>query len=115
MKDCRLRRAIIRWAASRACSLIRLEPCGDLANVDKISLIRYDGGKILEIISSSNHLPYPATSVSDTTCYTVVTMAAIGSLVFCTDCGDLLEGTSGDKKAILICAVCGTENKGSNS
>lgn len=42
----------------------------------------------------------------------IVIMAAIGSLVFCTDCGDLLEGSSGDKKAILICAVCGTENKG---
>lgn len=41
-------------------------------------------------------------------------MAAIGSLVFCTDCGDLLEASSGDKKAILVCAVCGTENKGNN-
>ena len=39
-------------------------------------------------------------------------MAAIGSLVFCTDCGDLLEASSGDTKAILICTVCGTENKG---
>lgn len=39
-------------------------------------------------------------------------MAAIGSLVFCTACGDLLEGSSGDKKAILRCEICGTENKG---
>lgn len=39
-------------------------------------------------------------------------MAAFGSLVFCTDCGNLLEGSSGDEKAILNCDVCGTENKG---
>ena len=39
-------------------------------------------------------------------------MAAIGSLVFCTDCGNLLDGSSGDKEAILICEVCGAENKG---
>ncbi len=39
-------------------------------------------------------------------------MAAIGSLVFCTDCGNLLDGSSGDKEAILTCEVCGAENKG---
>lgn len=39
-------------------------------------------------------------------------MAAIGSLVFCTDCGNLLDGSSGDEKAILKCDVCGTENRG---
>ena len=38
-------------------------------------------------------------------------MAAIGSLVFCTDCGDLLDN-SGKQSAILICSVCGTSNKG---
>ncbi len=42
-------------------------------------------------------------------------MAAIGSLVFCTDCGNLLDGSTGDKKAILICEVCGTHNKGQGS
>lgn len=39
-------------------------------------------------------------------------MAAIGSLVFCTACGNLLDGSSGDKKAVLTCEICGTENKG---
>ncbi len=39
-------------------------------------------------------------------------MAAIGSLVFCTACGNLLDGSSGDKKIILTCEICGTENKG---
>ena len=39
-------------------------------------------------------------------------MTAIGSLVFCTDCGDLLDGSTGDKKAILICNVCGARNEG---
>ncbi len=39
-------------------------------------------------------------------------MAAIGSLVFCTGCGELLEGSSGDKKVVLTCAVCRTRNKG---
>ena len=38
-------------------------------------------------------------------------MAAIGSLVFCTDCGNLLDESTGDAKAILICDVCGTHNK----
>ncbi|KAL2039925.1 hypothetical protein N7G274_007328 [Stereocaulon virgatum] len=38
-------------------------------------------------------------------------MAAIGSLVFCTDCGNLLEGSSGNEKAIVKCDVCGIENK----
>lgn len=39
-------------------------------------------------------------------------MAAIGTLVFCTDCGNLLDGSSGDDKALLTCDVCGTLNKG---
>ena len=38
-------------------------------------------------------------------------MAAIGSLVFCTDCGNLLEGAVGNQNATLICDVCGTHNK----
>ena len=38
-------------------------------------------------------------------------MAAIGSLVFCTDCGNLLDGSTGDRKLMLICKVCGTQNK----
>ena len=41
-----------------------------------------------------------------------VAMAAIGLLVFCTDCGNLLDGSSGDERAILRCDVCGTENRG---
>ncbi len=42
----------------------------------------------------------------------IVAMAAIGSLVFCTDCGNLLEGSSGNKDVFLICDVCGTKNRG---
>lgn len=42
----------------------------------------------------------------------ITAMAAIGSLVFCTDCGNLLDGSSGDDKAILECDVCGTGNQG---
>ncbi|KAK3116828.1 DNA-directed RNA polymerase I core subunit rpa12 [Teratosphaeriaceae sp. CCFEE 6253] len=38
-------------------------------------------------------------------------MAAIGSLVFCTDCGNLLEPNAG-RKAYLQCDICGTQNKG---
>ena len=41
-------------------------------------------------------------------------MTAIGSLVFCTACGDLLEESSGDRQAILKCEVCGTDNRGEN-
>ena len=42
----------------------------------------------------------------------MIIMAAIGSLVFCTDCGNLLDGSSGDENAILKCDVCGNENRG---
>lgn len=38
-------------------------------------------------------------------------MAAIGSLVFCTDCGNLLE-TNTSRKTYLTCDVCGAQNKG---
>ncbi|KAL4735185.1 hypothetical protein BDW75DRAFT_184266 [Aspergillus navahoensis] len=38
-------------------------------------------------------------------------MSTIGSLVFCTDCGSLLEGSVGDPTRILVCDVCGTRNK----
>ncbi|EME78623.1 uncharacterized protein MYCFIDRAFT_78333 [Pseudocercospora fijiensis CIRAD86] len=37
-------------------------------------------------------------------------MAAIGSLVFCTDCGTLLDANTGRKEHIE-CDVCGTLNK----
>jgi hypothetical protein len=39
-------------------------------------------------------------------------MAAIGSLVFCTDCGNLLDGSAGKQNAILTCQVCGAQCKG---
>ncbi|KAK5742871.1 DNA-directed RNA polymerase I core subunit rpa12 [Elasticomyces elasticus] len=41
-------------------------------------------------------------------------MATIGSLVFCTDCGNLLEPNTG-RKAHILCDVCGTKNKDSSS
>ncbi|KAF2188091.1 DNA-directed RNA polymeras-like protein I subunit [Zopfia rhizophila CBS 207.26] len=42
-------------------------------------------------------------------------MSAIGSLVFCTDCGNLLDGSSGKENAILICQVCGASCKDTSS
>ncbi|KAK5016614.1 DNA-directed RNA polymerase I core subunit rpa12 [Cryomyces antarcticus] len=42
-------------------------------------------------------------------------MSAIGSLVFCTDCGNLLDGSAGDAKALLLCEVCGASNKDTSS
>ncbi|KAL2261860.1 hypothetical protein VTK26DRAFT_3152 [Humicola hyalothermophila] len=38
-------------------------------------------------------------------------MAAIGSLIFCTDCGNLLPPSKGTEKNILHCDCCGTENR----
>ncbi|KAJ9143963.1 hypothetical protein NKR19_g6625 [Coniochaeta hoffmannii] len=38
-------------------------------------------------------------------------MAAIGSLIFCTDCGNLLPASKGSEKNILHCECCGAENK----
>ncbi|OJJ47961.1 hypothetical protein ASPZODRAFT_158805 [Penicilliopsis zonata CBS 506.65] len=38
-------------------------------------------------------------------------MSAIGSLIFCTDCGNLLDESTGDATAILLCNVCGARNK----
>lgn len=39
-------------------------------------------------------------------------MASIGSLVFCTDCGNLLPSSKGSSKNILQCECCGAENQG---
>ena len=39
-------------------------------------------------------------------------MAAIGSLIFCTDCGNLLPASKGTEKNILHCDCCGAENRG---
>ncbi|RMJ22203.1 hypothetical protein PHISP_06922 [Aspergillus sp. HF37] len=38
-------------------------------------------------------------------------MSAIGSLIFCTDCGNLLQESTGNENATLLCDVCGTRNK----
>lgn len=38
-------------------------------------------------------------------------MAAIGPLVFCTDCGNLLEPNTG-RKTYIQCDLCGAQNKG---
>jgi DNA-directed RNA polymerase I subunit RPA12 len=39
-------------------------------------------------------------------------MSAIGSLVFCIDCGNLLESSTGDAKTVLVCDCCGAHNQG---
>ena len=44
--------------------------------------------------------------------YSHIAMSAIGSLVFCTDCGTLLDSNSEDNNAILLCDVCGARCKG---
>jgi len=36
-------------------------------------------------------------------------MSAIGSLVFCTDCGNLLDRSSGLQKKTLECDICGAK------
>ncbi|KAH9820879.1 DNA-directed RNA polymerase I subunit RPA12 [Teratosphaeria destructans] len=41
-------------------------------------------------------------------------MAAIGSLVFCTDCGNLLEPNP-MRKTFIECEICGTQNRGIGS
>jgi hypothetical protein len=51
--------------------------------------------------------------LQDTGAHGVVIMAAIGSLVFCTDCGNLLEPNTG-RTAYIQCDLCGTQNKGKN-
>ncbi|KAK4181843.1 putative DNA-directed RNA polymerase subunit [Triangularia setosa] len=38
-------------------------------------------------------------------------MSAIGSLVFCTDCGNLLPASQGNVKNLLICDCCGAEHR----
>ncbi|QKX59195.1 uncharacterized protein TRUGW13939_06327 [Talaromyces rugulosus] len=38
-------------------------------------------------------------------------MSAIGSLIFCTDCGNLLQESTGSPDAILVCEACGARNK----
>jgi len=43
---------------------------------------------------------------------TIVNMSAIGSLVFCTDCGNLLDSSTGNQNTILLCDCCSAENQG---
>ncbi|EGD88742.2 hypothetical protein H112_03661 [Trichophyton rubrum D6] len=38
-------------------------------------------------------------------------MSAIGSLIFCVDCGNLLSESTGDANTILTCDICGTQNR----
>ncbi|KAK2746049.1 DNA-directed RNA polymerase I core subunit rpa12 [Myotisia sp. PD_48] len=38
-------------------------------------------------------------------------MSAIGSLIFCRDCGNLLNESTGDETTILTCDICGAKNK----
>lgn len=42
-------------------------------------------------------------------------MSAIGSLVFCTDCGNLLDGSAGKQNAILTCQICGASCRDTSS
>ncbi|KAF2129577.1 DNA-directed RNA polymeras-like protein I subunit [Dothidotthia symphoricarpi CBS 119687] len=42
-------------------------------------------------------------------------MSAIGSLVFCGDCGNLLDGSAGKLNAILTCSICGASCKDTSS
>ncbi|OJJ88153.1 DNA-directed RNA polymerase I core subunit RPA12 [Aspergillus glaucus CBS 516.65] len=42
-------------------------------------------------------------------------MSAIGSLIFCTDCGNLLQESTGDANAVLLCEICGARNKDTTS
>ncbi|KAI9858307.1 MAG: DNA-directed RNA polymerase I core subunit rpa12 [Trichoglossum hirsutum] len=42
-------------------------------------------------------------------------MAAIGSLLFCTACGNLLDNSSTGERATVACDVCGTGNKDTSS
>ncbi|KAF4910262.1 DNA-directed RNA polymerase I subunit RPA12 [Colletotrichum viniferum] len=42
-------------------------------------------------------------------------MSAIGTLVFCVDCGNLLPASMGSEKNKLICDCCGAENKDTGS
>ncbi|KAK3187458.1 DNA-directed RNA polymerase I core subunit rpa12 [Lecanicillium sp. MT-2017a] len=42
-------------------------------------------------------------------------MAAIGSLVFCGDCGNLLPATKGTARNVLRCECCGAENQDTGS
>lgn len=42
-------------------------------------------------------------------------MSAIGTLVFCTRCSNILPQSMGGKKGVLVCDCCGSENKGQPS
>jgi len=61
--------------------------------------------------ADSNLDAYKCLVVSPSSC-SLVTMSAIGSLVFCTDCGTLLDSGGEDQSAILVCDVCGARCKG---
>jgi DNA-directed RNA polymerase I subunit RPA12 len=54
----------------------------------------------------SRHLASHASRLS------ISIMSAIGALVFCTDCGNLLESSTGDVNTVLTCDCCGADNRG---
>lgn len=55
---------------------------------------------------------YPELKTHDKPLFPQITMATIGSLVFCSDCGNLLPPSKGNVKNILHCDCCGADNKG---
>jgi ribosomal protein S27E len=68
--------------------------------------------KVKPRLHKQNHKPIQSQTRQFTRDQThTAKMAAIGSLVFCTDCGNLLE-TNTSRKTYLTCEVCGAQNKG---
>lgn len=79
----------------------------------KVKLLFFPGeAKVKTRLDKQNHKPIYSQTTQITRDQThIAKMAAIGSLVFCTDCGNLLE-TNTSRKTFLTCEVCGAQNKG---
>lgn len=76
--------------------------------------LAHDESSNASMFEARNSNPIGATGIYPFQRHHSRNMSAIRSLVFCTDCGNLLDGSSGDEKAILTCEVCGRENKGTS-
>lgn len=91
-------------------------PARTLANHAQASVRPASRSSVKHSCGCLSHRPAPlqraSTTMSSTTGFAAAqTMAAIGSLVFCTDCGNLLDETEGKDNALLKCDICGALNK----
>ena len=97
--------AILLWASLDLPSLRRVPPATTTRKIVPSDFL----------FAESHHSSRPVRAITTSLAIQTGTnrkMAAIGSLIFCTACGNLLPASRGSDKNILKCDCCGSENQG---